>query len=332
MTIEVLSADGTSVVQTSVQRFDNRAWLVEQGGRYVLVDEQDSLTPATAVDELIATGGLAELVGITGAVALLLTLLVGRRRRQPAPSVRDDEQAIVVRPGRRIQTFGSLHIWDGQEDLAPQLLKRPVIAFLWLYMLARTVDDASAAPTKANLGDEAYPGYGAAAQRSRIRDRLRDIRANLPPALAATVKVEGEVVRLDLTGWHVDAVEIRAAAESLADSLDEELLKELAELVGRGSGVFLPEWEDVARITEGRGAAGSFVDDLRLQLEGAVVEAQMAIGRTLMNQGRAREALMHLRVAQRLRPNREDAARLLARALAETGQHVEAASLDEDRA
>jgi len=192
-----------------------------------------------------------------------------------------------------------------------------VLAFIWMYLLVREIGEEGSSVSRAALAEEIFPGLASRAQRERLRDRLRDARQYLPPRIAASVVVTGDTVSFDVRGWAIDALQLRTAARraregepgSVSDGQD------------RWQGVLLPEWEELAVVTEGRGSSGELIEQLRLDLEGDLVGLLAVDAEAELTAGRAEAAVRLAERARTLRPDREDVRRVLTRAYAETGRH-----------
>jgi hypothetical protein len=124
-----------------------------------------------------------------------------------------------------------------------------------MYLLVRAVLEPGGRGTRTEYASIAFPGIGDEDQRRRVRDALSRMRA-LPGALAEMLKVDGEVIWLDLTGWAVDAADLIAWARD-----------QTGPLPAVGDEKFLPSWEDVARIAEGKGAGPAFIEGTRDRLD-----------------------------------------------------------------
>ena len=78
-----------------------------------------------------------------------------------------EEQAEIAVPFRRsmdrgltIRTLGPLSIRSGEEELAPALLRRPVLAFLWVLLLILGLDERGPLSDRAPIAEELAPGSG----------------------------------------------------------------------------------------------------------------------------------------------------------------------------
>src|SRR5581483_9511895 len=99
-----------------------------------------------------------------------------------------------------IRTLGKIELVEAGADLAPVLVGKPVIAFIWLYLLVRALTDPELDLDRAAFADEFTPGMSTDKQLKRLRDRLDDMaHRDLPPALHSRLRVTRKSVRLDLT-------------------------------------------------------------------------------------------------------------------------------------
>lgn len=112
------------------------------------------------------------------------------------------------------------------------------------------------------LVEEVFPGLPSQTQRERLRDRLRDIRTDLPESLANSIVQGNDAVGFDPTGWAIDALELRGLARTASSAPLESPLGSGSGLEHRWSGTLLQEWEDLERVTEGRGASHELIGDL----------------------------------------------------------------------
>jgi hypothetical protein len=320
---------------TQLGSFDNVYWMTKGNDRWQIADAQESIMPTSWLDELVGSGGWWRLLVAAAAAAGLLWIL-SRRNLAAIPilrglaSVSSSHRGVVPPPlgsnhplppfrapegGLAIQTLGSFHVWSGDTDLAPELLSRPVTGFVLVYLLARQLSHPGAAPTRSLIAQAVYPVLDSSSQLGRLRDRLRDMRERLPEPLRARLKEEtDQTVTLDLAGCRVDALEVLAFAESPAMPADEVVSRvgELQVLIAQTAGEFLPIWDQLEEVTEGRGSAGEEIADLRASLDKARVNLLSGLGRTRLSFSDGPGAIMPLEEALRIHPDREDVARLLA--------------------
>ena len=236
--------------------------------------------------------------------------------------------------GLEVTTLGALILRDGPEDLTTALLRSPVHSFLWLFLLMRAIANPQARISRAELADELTPGLGADKQRKRLRDRLSDLLAELPPPLREPINVEEDFVRFDLGACSVDVVRLFESARECAAReglLSEALVAEVEAVLLAAAGEFLPGWDEIEREVSGaRGAAGDVVRDLRLKAEDARVALLAALALNRMARRDPGRAIPLLEQALERRPDREDLALNLRAAYLETGQVGRATALQRE--
>jgi hypothetical protein len=154
------------------------------------------------------------------------------------------------------------------------------------------------------LAEEVFPGLPSQTQRERLRDRLRDIRTDLPESLANSIVQGNDAVGFDPTGWAIDALELRGLARTASSAPLESPLGSGSGLEHRWSGTLLQEWEDLERVTEGRGASHELIGDLRLEMEGSPVDALLVAVNQLLTLGDAAAAVRIAERASAVRPDR----------------------------
>jgi len=230
-----------------------------------------------------------------------------------------------------INSLGGLRLVDGSGDLTSALLDRKVLAFLWLYLLARALQNGQDSVTRASLADELSPGLDAATQRSRLRGRLSELRNQLPAGLGRRVIVAGDRIRLDLTDCDVDAEQFLESARSYSTSkgvLSTEQLASLESLVAQSQASFLTEWDEIEQhVNAGRGGAGEVVANLRHSVEAARSILLRSLGEGYLAHANAERAVNALEQALELSPDDESAARSLVAACLQSGRLARAEQL-----
>jgi hypothetical protein len=233
-----------------------------------------------------------------------------------------------------VRTLGALVLRDGSEDLTAALLRSRVFSFLWLYLLLRAITNPEARISRAELADELTPGLAADKQRKRLRDRLSDLLAELPPPLAEALRIEEDFVRFDHGAGAVDVIRLFDLARECAgkdDLLSEPLVAEVEMALMGAEGEFLPGWDQIEHeVTGSRGTAGDLVRDLRLKAEDARVTLLAALARNRMARREPAKAVPLLEQALERRPDREDLALNLRAAYLETGQIGRASAVERE--
>jgi DNA-binding SARP family transcriptional activator len=237
-----------------------------------------------------------------------------------------------------IDTLGGLGLRHDGQDFGSDVMKRPVIAFIWLYLLLRALTNPKDRVMRAELADELTPGMSPEKQRTRLRNRLSNmLNGTLPAPLAARMVVDlDESVRLDLNQCSIDLLRLEEmAAECVAKEgiLSPNLIDDATVLLDGSAGEFLPGWEQLEKEVNGaRGAAGDLVRQLRQRAETARIDLMGALAANLIARQEPSRAIPLLEQALERQPDREDLARKLRAAYLETGQHTRAAELQKDHA
>ena len=190
--------------------------------------------------------------------------------------------------GLEVRTLGALMLRDGEDDLTPVLLRSRVHSFIWLYLLMRAIANPRARIGRVELADELTPGLATDKQRKRLRNRLSDLLAELPPPLKGPIKVEDDFVRFDISACSIDVVRLFELAHECAAReglLSEALDIEVDSALIAANGEFLPGWDEIeGEVNGGRGAVGDVVQDLRVKAE----DARIALLAALANNHLAR--------------------------------------------
>jgi hypothetical protein len=245
-------------------------------------------------------------------------------------STRDDETERQVLPAPpMIRTIGRIQMLTSSGDLTASLLGKPVIGFLWIYLLARSVRTPGDRVTRASITDEV--AHGVADPRGRLRGYLRDL-VRLPHPLGSMVKVDDEMIGFDIAAHDADFAQLTSLAmraRLVQGLLDDDLLRKAQSLLFQlGDGEFLPGFEDMEkRVTQGRGVAGQVVADVRVQIDGMRADLADAVARVLLDRGQAALAVSLLEPLVTRSIERDDLARTLINALRDSGQHTRAAEI-----
>ena len=230
-----------------------------------------------------------------------------------------------------IRTVGGLRLTQGGADLTSSLIDRKVLAFLWIYLLARRLRNAHDTITRASLADELSPGLDSSTQRSRLRGRLSEMRNQLPAALGKRLEVSGERISLDLTDCSIDLQRLLEASQIYAGAkgvLTAGQLADIESVVSDSEGVFLPDWDDLEQHINGaRGGAGEVVADLRRRVETARSALLRSLGEGYLAHANPAAAVAVLERALEHAPGDEAAARSLVAACLQSGRLTRAEEL-----
>lgn len=251
-----------------------------------------------------------------------------------------DESAIPAPPSMPaepptylgISIVGRIEIRHDGKDLVSELLRKPVLAFMWLYLLVRWLTASKDRMPRPDFAEELTPGMSREKQGTRLRNRLSNIgNGALPASLATRVDDDGESVKLDLSGCSIDLLRLEElAAECLAKEgmLSLELAADAARLLDATAGELLPGWEQLENsVTGGRGAAGVFVRALRVRAESARITLMGALAANHLARQQPGQAIPLLEQALERQPDRDDLARKLRMAYLQTDQLTRAAEL-----
>lgn len=228
-----------------------------------------------------------------------------------------------------IQAIGRIVVTIPTKNLTADLLRRPVMGFIWLYLFACEMRKPGDRMTRTALIDEV--AHGVVDPRGRLRGYLRDL-SHLPPPLGSMLKVEDELIGFDLLGQDTDVDELRRTAAYFAEPHDRienyEVDHALEMLADFGSGDFLPGFEEMERrVTKGRGTAGQVVAEVRVKLHKLQADIALAVANVLLDRGQPADAATLLDPIVARSDDRDDLARVLITALRESGQHNRAAEI-----
>src|ERR1700682_5989032 len=170
-----------------------------------------------------------------------------------------------------IRSLGNLQLLYAGEDLTARLLRAPTLSFIWLFLLTHAAARPGSAVHRQVLAEEAFPGIDPEQQRGRLRGRLSDLQHDLPGVLADRVKVDGDLLRLDVEKADFDVAQLRHTADELAAGsglLTDAGVKAIEAGIASYGGEYLPIWDEVERqTTGGRGSAGDLVRAVRTLTE-----------------------------------------------------------------
>jgi hypothetical protein len=294
----------------------------------------------TAGVVVIAVGVLALALAIDPSwVAAVVGTRVAALAPRPSPAAAEPdtlatEEVYAPEPafaGLSVQTIGRFRLQVGDRDLTAQLLDRPILAFIWMHLLARAIRNPEERMLRTALGDEVAPGLPSETQTDRLRGHIHDLRHELPPELRATIDADFKTIRLLIDGIRLDVTELRRldqAASSrrlISVGTAAQIKHRLSELRW---GEFLPGFEELEhKVTGGRGVAGALLNEVRADINTARGNLANALANHYLTIGPPAAAIPILEAALRLDSNREDLARRLVQVHVRCGHTASAESV-----
>jgi DNA-binding SARP family transcriptional activator len=231
-----------------------------------------------------------------------------------------------------IRSLGNLQLVYAGEDLTARLLRAPTLCFIWLFLLTHAAARPRSAVHRQVLAEEAFPGIDPDQQRGRLRGRLSDLQHDLPGVLADRVKIDGDLLRLDVETAEFDVTRLRHTADELAAGsglLTDAGIKAIEAGIALYAGKYLPIWDEVERqTTGGRGSAGDLVRAVRTLTEDLHMQLLVRLARHYQARRDSPQAIPLLEEVLRSRPEREDVAQLLIAEYRDTGQTMRAHQLE----
>jgi len=231
-----------------------------------------------------------------------------------------------------IRSLGTLQLVCAGEDLTSRLLRAPTLSFIWLFLLTHAAARPRVTVHRQVLAEEAFPGIDPEQQRGRLRGRLSDLQRDLPAVLSDRVKVDGDLLRMDLEGVEFDLARLRLIADDLAGGsglLTDAEIKAVQSAIAEDGGEYLPAWDEVERqTTSGRGSAGDLVRTVRTLADDLHVQLLVRLAQHYEARRDSPQAIPLLEEVLRRRPEREDVAQLLVADYRGTGQLMRARQLE----
>lgn len=223
-----------------------------------------------------------------------------------------------------IHSIGNLHLLASNRDLATNLEDKPVLAFMWKYLLARAASGASHV-SRDGFADELSPGMSKATQRERLRKQLYDLQKDIEPPLGAVVRANRSDIWLDLDDADFDIASLRQLGERIHQRgflIDAELAEEVRRMLqATGEQEFLAGFEELEnKVTQARGTAGEVVAEARAAIANLRAELASALAEYHDAAGHPEASIPILRAVLDALPQRQDVARLLVIAYLKTGQ------------
>jgi hypothetical protein len=155
---------------------------------------------------------------------------------------------------------------------------------------------------------------------------------DLPGVLADRVKVDGDLLRLDVEPAEFDAARLRQTADELAAGsglLTDAGVKAIEAAIADYGGEYLPVWDEIERqTTGGRGSAGDLVRAVRMLAEDFRIQLIVRLAHHYRARRDSPQAIPLLEEVLRRRPEREDVAQFLISDYRETGQTMRARQLE----
>jgi DNA-binding SARP family transcriptional activator len=230
-----------------------------------------------------------------------------------------------------IRSIGRLRLFSGTDDLASSLEDKPVLDFLFKYLLTRYVL-GQPPPGRDALAEELSPGLPESSRRKRLRKQIYDLQKDLAPPIAALIQATRTHVWLELDRADLDVDELRDLANGIrqrGSMIDAELAAEIhATLDETEAKEFLPGFEEVeSKVNGGNGTAGDLVAQARELIANQRAELVRALAEYEEAIGHPEAAITHLQATLEALPGRQDIARLLVVAYLRTGQTVRASEV-----
>jgi DNA-binding SARP family transcriptional activator len=246
-----------------------------------------------------------------------------------------EARAVDTRPaaaGRlKIHGIGRLRLFSGTDDLASSLEDKPVLDFLFKYLLTRSVL-GQPPPGRDALAEELSPGLPESSRRKRLRKQIYDLQKDLASPIAAQIHATRTHVWLELDGADFDIDELRDLANGIrqrGSMIDAELAAEIhAKLDETEAKEFLPGFEELeSKVNGGNGTAGDLVAQARELISNQRAELVCALAEYQEAIGHPEAAIAHLQTTHEALPGRQDIARLLVVAYLRTGQTARASEV-----
>ena len=229
-----------------------------------------------------------------------------------------------------IRSIGPLRLTAGNQDLAGDLEDHPVLAFLFMYLLARAV--LGDRPARSALGDELSPGVTETSQKERLRKQLYELQKEAAPEVAALIRTNRTHVWLELDAAESDVAALSALCGRVrhhAFLINAELAAQIGKtLDDAASREFLADFEELEnKVNQGRGTAGQVVAQAREAIANQRADLVRALAEYQDAIGRPEAAIQHLQATLEALPARQDLARLLVVAYLKTGQNARASEV-----
>jgi DNA-binding SARP family transcriptional activator len=252
-------------------------------------------------------------------------------RKVEEPQARAVDTAPAAAGRLEIHSIGRLRLFSGTDDLASSLEDKPVLDFLFKYLLTRYVL-GQPPPGRDALAEELSPGVPESSRRKRLRKQIYDLQKDLSPPIAALIRATRTHVWLELEQADFDVHELRDLANGIrqrGSMIDAELAAEIhATLDETEAKEFLPGFEELEnKVNGGNGTAGDLVAQARELIANQRAELVRALAEYQEAIGHPEAAIAHLQATLEALPGRQDIARLLVVAYLRTGQTARASEV-----
>ena len=270
-------------------------------------------------------------VSAIGVLAIALAVDIVRLTAAVMSKVATLEPVEALFDGLRVRTIGQFRIEVGDQDLTAELLDRPILAFIWMHLLARAIRNPAERMLRSALGDEVAPGLPSETQGDRLRGHIHDLQRKLPSELTATVDADRKTIRVLLEGVRLDVEELQRFEQSVGSGqlIGVEAAGRIRNALDQYRwGEFLPGFEELEhKVTGGRGVAGALLAEVRAMVNTSRGNLAEALVNHYLALGTPEAAIPVLEAALRLDANREDLARLLVQVHVRCGHTATAATV-----
>ena len=252
-------------------------------------------------------------------------------RKVEEPEARAVDTGPAAAGRLEIHSIGRLRLLSGTNDLASSLEDKPVLDFLFKYLLTRYVL-GQPPPGRDAFAEELSPGVPESSRRKRLRKQIYDLQKDLAPPIAALIHATRTHVWLELDRADLDVDELRDLANGIrqrGSMIDAELAAEIhATLDETEANEFLPGFEELeSKVNGGNGTAGDLVAQARELIANQRAELVRALAEYEEAIGHPEAAITHLQATLEALPGRQDIARLLVVAYLRTGQTARASEV-----
>ena len=323
--------------------FLHSRWLGSTLAGLVVVSGLYQLSQGNSAGAVVGVIGVLQF-GLTVDIGRLLSTLRSKAATAPdkapilpipdllvAQPIDQPETADGAFAGLRVRTIGQFRLEVGDRDLTPELLDRPMLAFIWEHLLARAIRNPEERMPRTALADEVAPGLPSQTQGDRLRGHVHDLQHKLPEELTATIEANRTTIRVVIDGMKLDVDDLRRLERSVGSGRlfgVETAVRILSLLEKFRAGEFLPGFEELEnRVTGGRGVAGELLKEVRGQINTSRGNLAGALADHYVAVGKPDAAIPILETSLRLDANREDLARLLVQVHVRCGHTVTAANV-----